>query len=675
MIAPEHLELLTADPAVAACRWCATRARCSSARGRRPRSGDYVAGVNHVLPTARTARFASALRVDTFRKHVHVVEATEAGLAALAPHLRGARRRRGSRRARALGRRRCAQRRAHRATGRLVTAPVSPARRPPRARGLPLAAARRLGAAQHQREPVRAAGRVRRPLGRRAARTRRSTAIPTAAPRDLRDALGAHLGQPAERLFCANGSNEVLQTLLLTYGGPGRRAAMFEPTYALHSHIARITGTEVVVGERRADFSIDPDVARALHRGARADDRVRVQPQQPDRHGRARGHDRGAARRRRRPPRRRRRGVRRVRAVERARARARRPPARRRAHVLEGVVDGGAAARLRGRRPRGSSRSSRRSCCRTTSRRPRRSPVGSRSTSATRWTTACSAWSPSASGSPPSSTASTGVTVYPSGANFLLFRPGRRRPRALAAAGRPGRARARLLPLAPPRRLPACHHRHARGERRLPRRAPQLAPGSGRLMPRTSEQHRTTKETTIDLVLDVDGGGERVGVDRHPVLRPHARAAREARRLRPPHRGRRATSRSTSTTRSKTSASCSAPRSRRRSATRPACGASRRRSCRSTRRWCRSRSTSPVDRSSCTTSIRSSEWIGTFDPQLAEEFWRAFAFGAGITLHIRSLSGRNGHHVIEASFKGVARALRDAVKIEGTGVPSTKGTL
>jgi imidazoleglycerol-phosphate dehydratase len=69
------------------------------------------------------------------------------------------------------------------------------------------------------------------------------------------------------------------------------------------------------------------------------------------------------------------------------------------------------------------------------------------------------------------------------------------------------------------------------------------------------------------------------------------------------------------------------------------------------------------------------EWIGTFDPQLCEEFWRAFAFGAGITLHVRSLSGKNGHHVIEASFKGVARALRDAVRIEGTGIPSTKGSL
>jgi imidazoleglycerol-phosphate dehydratase len=69
------------------------------------------------------------------------------------------------------------------------------------------------------------------------------------------------------------------------------------------------------------------------------------------------------------------------------------------------------------------------------------------------------------------------------------------------------------------------------------------------------------------------------------------------------------------------------------------------------------------------------EWIGTFDPQLTEEFWRGFAFAAGITLHLRSLSGKNGHHVIEASFKGVARCLRDAVRVEGNELPSTKGTL
>ncbi|MEP6623222.1 MAG: imidazoleglycerol-phosphate dehydratase HisB [Acidimicrobiia bacterium] len=70
-----------------------------------------------------------------------------------------------------------------------------------------------------------------------------------------------------------------------------------------------------------------------------------------------------------------------------------------------------------------------------------------------------------------------------------------------------------------------------------------------------------------------------------------------------------------------------------------------------------------------------SEWIGTFDPQLAEEFWRAFAFAAGITLHLRSLEGRNGHHVIEASFKGVARCLRDAIRVESDALPSTKGAL
>ncbi len=69
------------------------------------------------------------------------------------------------------------------------------------------------------------------------------------------------------------------------------------------------------------------------------------------------------------------------------------------------------------------------------------------------------------------------------------------------------------------------------------------------------------------------------------------------------------------------------------------------------------------------------EWIGTFDPQLAEEFWKGFVDGARVTLHVRSLTGKNGHHVIEASFKGVARALRDAVKVEGEDVPSTKGSL
>jgi imidazoleglycerol-phosphate dehydratase len=64
-----------------------------------------------------------------------------------------------------------------------------------------------------------------------------------------------------------------------------------------------------------------------------------------------------------------------------------------------------------------------------------------------------------------------------------------------------------------------------------------------------------------------------------------------------------------------------------------------------------------------------------FDPQLAEEFWRAFVTAANLTLHIRRLEGKNTHHMLEASFKGVARCLRDAVRVEGGGVPSTKGSL
>ncbi len=64
-----------------------------------------------------------------------------------------------------------------------------------------------------------------------------------------------------------------------------------------------------------------------------------------------------------------------------------------------------------------------------------------------------------------------------------------------------------------------------------------------------------------------------------------------------------------------------------------------------------------------------------FDPQLAEEFWRAFVTASGMTMHVRLLTGKNTHHIVEASFKATARCLRDAMRVEGGGVPSTKGTL
>jgi imidazoleglycerol-phosphate dehydratase len=71
------------------------------------------------------------------------------------------------------------------------------------------------------------------------------------------------------------------------------------------------------------------------------------------------------------------------------------------------------------------------------------------------------------------------------------------------------------------------------------------------------------------------------------------------------------------------------------------------------------------------------EIIGTFDTSLAQEFFIALAREAGLTLHVRGLEGGNAHHVVEAAFKAVARALREAVALDERvrGVPSTKGAL
>ena len=70
--------------------------------------------------------------------------------------------------------------------------------------------------------------------------------------------------------------------------------------------------------------------------------------------------------------------------------------------------------------------------------------------------------------------------------------------------------------------------------------------------------------------------------------------------------------------------------------------------------------------------------VGTFDVELAEEFWTAFARAAKLTLHIRQLDGKNAHHIIEGQFKSVARSLRTAVSIDpelAGEIPSTKGLL
>jgi histidinol-phosphate aminotransferase len=80
----------------------------------------------------------------------------------------------------------------------------------------------------------------------------------------LRAAIAESHDVRADQVFAANGSNEVLQTLLLAYGGPDRCVATFEPTYQLHGHIARLTGAKVIEGERASDFRLDVDAAVEL---------------------------------------------------------------------------------------------------------------------------------------------------------------------------------------------------------------------------------------------------------------------------------------------------------------------------------------------------------------------------------------------------------------------------
>ncbi len=87
---------------------------------------------------------------------------------------------------------------------------------------------------------------------------------PDRAAGALRAALAERYSRAPGEVFVANGSNEVLQTIMLTFGGAGRTAAVFEPTYALHSHISKTTGTAVVEGARSEDFSLDMDEVRRV---------------------------------------------------------------------------------------------------------------------------------------------------------------------------------------------------------------------------------------------------------------------------------------------------------------------------------------------------------------------------------------------------------------------------
>jgi histidinol-phosphate aminotransferase len=251
-IAPEHLQLMTADPDAllplvrhAGAVFCGPYAPASV--------GDYVAGPSHVLPTYGSARFAGALRVDDFVKHVHVVSLDAVTLARLAPSVIAGR-------SRGPGQ----PRRVRTHPGPAMTKSLPPIRD-----DLEILAGYhsaqvdvdvRLNTNESPYPP---------PAGlldelAEQIRTVPMNRYPDRDARALRAALAEHHGVRPEQVFAANGSNEILQLLFTAYGGAGRAAAVFEPTYALHSHIAKLTGTAVARGERRDDFSLELDEVKRV---------------------------------------------------------------------------------------------------------------------------------------------------------------------------------------------------------------------------------------------------------------------------------------------------------------------------------------------------------------------------------------------------------------------------
>ena len=586
VIAPEHLELLF-DGAADYLGLVQSAGAVFLGPWSPASLGDYVAGPNHVLPTNRSARFASALRVDDFRRHIHVVEAERAGLGGA-----GAARDRTGRHRGAAGARRV---RADPA----VSEPV-----PVRADLVELtgyhspqvAAEVRLNTNESPFPPPEGWARGVRRRGRpRSTRT----ATRTAHARALRAGLAELHGVGADEIFCANGSNEVLQCLLLAFGGPGRRAVLFEPTYALHRHIARLTGTPVVTGGRDEQFAIDPDEGAALVADSGAIITFLCSPNNPT----------GNAER--------------PEVIERLLA------------VAPGlvVVDEayGQFARHSALALRAGPRADRLVVVRTFSKTWSLAAarlgylVGSPAV-----VEACeqvvlpyhlSAYTQAAGvvalrfraemearvaliieerGRLQAALAELPVQSWPSDANFVLFRPTGRD--AVAGVVGPRRAvgpRPGLLGLGRPGRVPAGHRRHPRGER------PVLGVTGG-VSHMTSERRasgrRATKETTVDGRPPDRRDGAGAGDNRPAVLRPHARAAGPPRRIRPVGHGEGGPQRRRAPHRRGRRASSSASAWPRRSATRRACAASRRRSSRSTRRSSRSPSTSRADPTSPTTS-------------------------------------------------------------------------
>ena len=483
------------------------RRRLLRPAGRRPRSATTSPGPATCCPPSARARFGSALTVDDFPKQVHVVTSTATASTAAAPVVAASPTPRAS------------PPTPSPSASASAASPTRGAARdpPPRRRrahgGLPLAPARRRRPAQHQRVARAAAGRAGRASSRRAVEPidwhRYPDRAATAAAHGHRRAprRRARAGLRGQRL--QRGAPDASCSPTAGRAAPPRSGS---PPTPCTRHIARLTGTAVVEGERADDFSTRPRRGPPGRVARRAVGRVPLLAQQPDRHGRRRGHRAGRPRagRRLRRPARGRRGLRAVRPVVGARPRRRRRAARGHPHLLQDLVDGRGPARLPRRPGRGRRPSSRRSCCRTTSTRSSRSParlaldhVAEMDARVARLV--------EERGRLVARLAELPVEVWPSGANFVLFRPDRRRRRRrVAAARRPVRPRPQLLVVAPPRGLPARHRRHPRRGRRVPRRPrgdPHVSATPTDDGRRAATVARTTNETDIAIELDLDGAG------------------------------------------------------------------------------------------------------------------------------------------------------------------------
>ena len=278
--AAEHLEVITVN----ARQWAerVRNAGCVFVGPDSPVSlGDYCAGSNHVLPTGCTARHASGLSVQSFLKGVHLVEYTHDALVAAAPYVVPVAQ------AEDLPAHAAAMTVRLRDDAPLVAVPVEDIPVRPELRGEKPYGAPQLDVPvmlNVNENPYGPSPELASLIGE-AAKTAalELNRYPDREASALRADLAAYLGHglTADQIWAANGSNEVMVQLLQAFGGPGRTAMSFAPTYAMYPEYARDTHTNWVTAPRADDFTIDIPSALAAIAAYRPDVIFLASPNNP----------------------------------------------------------------------------------------------------------------------------------------------------------------------------------------------------------------------------------------------------------------------------------------------------------------------------------------------------------------------------------------------------------